>query len=427
MLRLAQTCGDIGQCRLGPLRVVLLNSSEYVRAALVDQADAFEKAASPRVRTIMQLSIGNGLLASEGAVHRHQRKLIAPAFQPRHLAAYAAWMTTYTEQAIAGWQHRAMIDLDHDLWQLTLRISTRTLFDADVLHEADALRDALTTITAQSNALASSPLPLVVPLRWVPAVACLRRAVHRLDVTVYRMIAERRSGNDDRNDLLSLLLRARDDDAHGMTDTQLRDEAMTLFLAGYETTVIALSWICILIAQHPNVQQRLQEEADRVLAGRRPTMADLDALPYTRQVCQEALRLYPPLYVIARWAPHAVDLESVRIPARSMVVVSPYTLHRRADYFPDPERFDPDRFVPDAMAARPRYAYVPFSAGPRTCVGNHFAMMELCLILATLAQHVTLTLPTNQPITPDPQITLRPKAGVKMIVQHQPGVTVTAR
>jgi len=418
MLRVAQ-CGDAGQCRLGPLRIVLLNSSELVRAALIDQADAFEKAASPRVRAIMQQQIGNGLLASDGAAHRQQRKLIAPAFQPRHLQTYAQWMTGYTTQVLDHWAHGDTIDLDHALWELTLRISGRTLFDADIAHEANVLRDALTTVTAQSNALASSPLPLVMPLRWLPGVVRLRCAVARLDTTVYRMIAERRHGGADRGDLLSLLLRARDDDAHGMTDVQLRDEAMTLFLAGYETTAIALTWICVLLAQHLDVQRRLQEEGDRVLAGRLPTMIDLDALPYTRQVCQEVLRLYPPLYVMARWAKQPVDLEGMRIPARSMVVVSPYTLHRRADYFPDPERFDPERFTPEAIAARPRYAYVPFGAGPRQCIGNHFAMMELQLILATVMQRMTLHLAPSQHITPDPQITLRPKAGVQMIVEHR--------
>ncbi len=208
MLRMSQVCGDIGQCQLGPLRIVLLNSSDLVRAALVDQADTFQKAASPRVRAIMQLSIGNGLLASDGAAHRHQRKLIAPAFQPRHLAAYAHTITAYTTDTINQWQSGATIDLEHTLWVLTLRISGRTLFDADVAGEAAALRDALTTVTVQSNALASSPLPLMVPLGWQPAVAQLRRAVARLDATVYRMIAARRRAPHDRNDVVSLLLRA---------------------------------------------------------------------------------------------------------------------------------------------------------------------------------------------------------------------------
>jgi cytochrome P450 len=194
---------------------------------------------------------------------------------------------------------------------------------------------------------------------------------------------------------------------------------MTVFLAGYETTAIALMWICVLLAQHAAVQQRLHEEVERVLGGRLPTMADLDAVPYIRQVCQEALRLYPPLYVIARWAPQPVDLGPVRVPGRTMVVVSPYTLQRRADYFPNPERFDPDRWTPEAIAARPRYAYVPFGAGPRQCIGNHFAMMELHLILATMMQRVSLRLAPGQEVAPDPQITLRPKGGVQMIVEHR--------
>jgi len=419
MLHMSQRCGDIGQCRIGPLRIIQLNSSELVHAALVEHADRFTKA-PPRAAAVMRLSLGNGLLASDGAEWRQQRKLIAPAFQPRHLHAYAHTMTAYTTGAVDRWQHGATIDGEHELWQLTLRIISKTLFDADVQHEAGDLRDALTTVAAASNALLSAPLQLYLPLALSPAAAHIRRAVGRLDVTVNRMITDRRRHSDDRTDLLSVLLRAQDEATGiGMTDAQLRDEAMTLFLGGHESTAIALLWTLILLAQHPDVEHGLQQEVDQVLAGRVPTTDDLLALPYTRQIIHEALRLYPPLYVLARWTPTPVDLGAVRLPKHTMVVVSPYTLHRRADYFPDPERFNPDRFTPEAMTARPRYAYVPFGAGPRQCIGNHFAMMELPLILATLAQRVSLRLSPEQQVAPDPHMTLRPPAGLKLIVEHR--------
>lgn len=419
LLRMSRDCGDVGQCRIGPHTIVLLNGHEVVQAALVEQADRFRKA-SPRLGAVIALSLGNGLLASDGAVWRQQRTLVAPAFQPRHLAAYAACMTAYTEQALDGWEDDTTIDLEQELWQLTLRIIGTTLFDADVLHEAPELRDALTTVAQASNAALSSPLQLYLPLAVSPAGRRIRRTVQRLDTTVHRMIRERRRAPNERNDLLSVLLRAHDDETGvAMTDTQLRDEVMTLFLAGHETTAIALLWTLILLAQHPEVERRLQHEVDTVLGDRTATFADLAALLYTRQVCQEVLRLYPPIYVIARWTEQPVDLGTVRLPKHATVLVSPYTLHRRTDYFSDPERFDPDRFTPEAMATRPRYAYVPFSAGARTCVGNHFAMMELQLVLATLAQRVTLRLAPGQHIAPDPQITLRPTAGVKLIVQHR--------
>ncbi len=275
-------------------------------------------------------------------------------------------------------------------------------------------------VTEASNAALSSPLQLYLPLAVSPAVRRIRRTVQRLDASVHHMIAERRQARADRSDLLSVLLQARDDETDtGMTDGQLRDEVMTLFLAGHETTALALMWTLILLAQHPDVVQRLQNEVDTVLDGRAASADDLAALAYTRQVCQEALRLYPPSYIIARWTEETVDLGTVRVPKHATVLVSPYTLHRRAEYVPDPERFDPDQFTPEAAAARPRYAYLPFGAGPRQCIGNHFAMMELQLVLATLAQRVTLRLAPGQHIVPDPQITLRPTAGIKMIVQHR--------
>jgi len=419
LLRLAQECGDVGQFRIGPHTIVLLNSSEVVHAAFVEHADRFRKA-SPRLGAVIALSLGQGLLASDGALHRRQRTLVAPAFQPRHLAAYAEAMTTYTTQAIDTWHHGATIDGEHELWHLTLRIIAKTLFDADVEHEAPELRDALSNVAQASNAALSSPLQLYLPLAVSPAAGRIRRAVQRLDATVHRMIRECRAADEDRVDLLSVLLHAQDDvTGIGMTDTQFRDEVMTLFLAGHETTAIAMLWTLILLTEHPKVEQRLRAEVDAVLAGRVPTVNDLQVLPYTRQVIAEVLRVYPPIYVIARWTEQPVDLGSVRLPAHATILVSPYTLHRRVDYFPEPERFDPDRWTAEAIATRPRYAYVPFSAGPRTCVGNHFAMMELQLVLATLAQRVTLRLAPGQHIAPDPQITLRPTAGLKLIVQHR--------
>jgi cytochrome P450 len=401
------------------MRIILLNSSELVHAAFVEQANQFRKA-PPRADAVMRLSLGNGLLASDGTLHREQRKLMASAFQPRHLQVYADTMTTYTTEMLNMWQHDAAIDAEHELWQLTLRIIAQTLFDADVQHEAADLRQALTTVARASNALLSSPLQLYLPLAVSPAARQVRHAVERVDHTVHGMIADRRRHGDDRTDLLSVLLRAQDADTGlGMDDQQLRDEVMTLFLAGHETTAIALLWTLILLAQHPAVAKRLQEEVDGVLAGRVPTADDLHALPFTRQVIQEALRLYPPLYVLARWTERPVDLGTVVLPAHAMVVVSPYTLHRRTDYFPDPARFDPDRWTPQARVGRPSYAYVPFGAGPRQCIGNHFAMMELQLILATITQRVSLQLAPNQHVAPDPQITLRPPAGLKMIVEHR--------
>ena len=411
LLRVSRECGDIGVYRVGPRRVVLVNSPELVHSLLVEHADEFEK--SPALRRISQPVLGNGLLTSENEFHRRQRRLVAPAFQQRRIAAYAGVMADYAERIQRGWADGAEIDIAREMMRLTLWIVGKTLFDADVLGEAEELGLALTEAMQHFNRLLSLPIPPTWPL---PRNRRAMAAAARLNATVYRMIADRRRGGGDRGDLLSMLLAAQDEDGSFMTDQQVRDESMTLFLAGHETTANALAWTCYLLTQHPLVYARLRAEADAALGGRTPTLDDLPRLPYALQVLKESMRLYPPAYMFGRYAARPVQLGGYRLPAGSIVTASPYAMHRRADFFPDPERFDPERFTPEAEARLPRYAYMPFGGGQRICIGNHFALMEAQIVLAALAQRVSFALLPGQRIEPEPLVTLRPRYGLRVRV-----------
>jgi cytochrome P450 len=417
-LRIVRECGDIGTYRVGPRTVVLLNAPELAHEVLIEQADAFEK---PHVlRVLARPVLGNGLLTSDNAFHRRQRRMVAPAFQHRRIAAYADVMADYAERIQQGWQPGSTVDVSREMMRLTLWIVGKTLFDADVLGEAEELGRALEVALRSFNSQLSAFVPL--PPTWpTPRNRRATRAIQRLDETVYRIIRERRAAGDDRGDLLSMLLQTSyEDDGSFMSDLQVHDEAMTLFLAGHETTANALAWSWYLLAKHHASYARMRQELQTVLGGRTPTYADLQLLPYTLQVLKEAMRLFPPAPAIGREATRDIDLGGHRIPAGTTVIISPYALHRRPDNFPHPERFDPDRWTPENEARLPRHAYLPFGGGPRICIGNHFAMMEGHIVLATLAQRVTFELAGRQRVVPEPLITLRPRFGIRMAVRRAP-------
>jgi len=392
---------------LGPgSNVVFANSSETVGALLVQHGDDVRKGKS--LRLYLRPVIGDGLLGSDPAVHRQQRKIVAPAFRPGRVAGYADVMVRRASEAQRSWRDGTTVDVARAMTRLTLGIIGELLFSADLLDQADALSTSL--LIALRYASSQLATPLHISLTWpTPGHIRVRRAIDRLDKTIYRMIAERRANDTDMGDLLSMLLLARaEDDSSQLSDAQVRDEAMTLFTAGHETVAAGLAWTWMLLMRHPDVYERLRVEVDRELDGRLPTAADLPRLPYTLQVFKESLRLYPPAYILSRQAIRDVDLAGYAVPAGKVVIVCPYTLHRRADYFPDPERFDPERFSPEAERRLPRHAYLPFGAGSRVCLGNHFALMEGHLLLATIAQSVTFV-PLGQRVEPEPGMNLRPK------------------
>lgn len=409
--------GDVVRFQFGKQETYLLNDPELIRDVLVTHDRRFSK--GPGLRVAERL-LGQGLLTSEGAFHRRQRRLAQPAFHRQRIAAYGQVMAEYTEQCQQQWRNGVELDLAEEMRGLTLRIAAKTLFDTEVTDEIDAISDALT----QSLYLYRfAMLPFAARMeRFLPFLTRrFNRARARLDATVYRMIAERRASGEDRGDLLSMLLLARDVDEDGgqMTDEQLRDEAMTLLLAGHETTANAFAWTWLLLGQNPEVEARLHEEVDRVLGGRTPTVDDVPHLAYTRMVFSEAMRVYPPAWIVARKALEECPLGSFSLPAGALVLMSEWVTHHDERYYPEPHRFDPERWTREAAASRPKFAYYPFGGGSRLCIGEQFAWMEGVLVLAALAARWRFRLVPGHPIVPQPLITLRPKHGVRVIAERR--------
>ena len=410
--------GDVYGMHFGPFPGILFNRPEHVHSILVEHAYDFDKGAA--IHNVFRPPIGDGIFSSEGDLHRRQRKIMAPPFQPRHIASYADMMGQYGEQMQMTWRDGSIIDINKSMTDLTMGIIGKALFDADVFTETDELGAAMLDVFEYTTHALSVLLP--APYNWpLPRNIRAHKAVAILRSRVQRFIDERRSNAGEHNDFLSILLQAKDEDGNPMSDEQLMAECLTLFGAGHETTATALTWTWYLLCQHPEIYQRVQEEVDRVLQGRTPTYADLTHLPYCLQVFKESMRLYPPAYAMSRTALRDVEIDGYHVLAGRVVLLSPYTLHRREDYFPQPERFDPERFTPEREKQLPRYAYMPFGAGPRICIGLYFAMMEGHLLLATLAQRVTFRLLPGQSIQPDPahHLALRPGGSVNVSVKKR--------
>ena len=312
------------------------------------------------------------------------------------------------------------MDINQQMTNLTMSIIGKALFDADVFTETGELGAAM-SITLEYASYSLSQL-FVPPYSWpLPRNRRTRKAVRILRAAIQDFINERRAAPDERNDFLSILLQARDEDGQPMSDEQIMAECLTLFGAGHETTATALTWTWYLLCQHPEIYQRVQQEVDSVLQGRTPTFADLARLPYCLQVFKETLRLYPPAYATSRRALRDMEIAGYLVPKNQIVLIAPYTLHRRSEYFPQPENFDPERFTPEREKQLPRHAYLPFGAGPRICIGNHFAMMEGQLLLATLVQRVSFSLVQDQPLVIDPvhHLTLRPAGALNVTVKRR--------
>jgi len=409
--------GDIVFVRFLGVPMCLVNRPDCIESVLVTQNNNFEKSKDYRA---LRRVLGNGLLTSEGEFWRRQRKLVQPAFHQVRIAAYAEVMVSYTERMLASWKDGEERDIHEAMMRLTLDIVAKTLFDTDVSREAEDVGAALQLLMSKFFRQAGFALllPRSIP---IPTTQQLRRAVAQLDKVIYEIIRRRRAGPATSGDLLSVLLQAQDDEGLRMTDRQLHDEIMTLFLAGHETTANALSWTWLLLGQHPEIEEKLVEELQRVLAGRAPAASDLPRLTYTDMVLRESMRLYPPVWVIGRRALAPFRMGEYELPAETNVLMSQLITHRDGRYFPEPERFDPDRWGPSdpRNLALPRFAYFPFGGGPRVCVGAGFAMMEAVLLLATIAQKFRLTLVPGQNVKYLPSVTLRPKSGIRMIAERR--------
>ena len=409
--------GDIVYFRFGPQHVYFLNHPDHIKDVLVTHNQSFMKG---RALQRSKRLLGEGLLTSEGDFHRRQRRLAQPAFHRGRIASYATVMTDLASRTTARWHDGETLDISQEMMRLTLAIVGKTLFDADVEGEADEIGAALTAVMELFDMLLM-PFSELLEKLPLPHVRRFRRAKERLDETIYRIIEERRGSREDRGDLLSMLLSARDEEGDGsqMSDLQVRDEVMTLFLAGHETTSNALTWAWYLLSQYPEIEAKLHEELAAVLVGRPPTFEDVPRLRYTEMVLAEAMRLYPPAWAIGRLTLKDYEVGGYNVPAKSLVLLSQYVTHRDARFFPDPARFDPERWTPEAKESRPQFSYFPFGGGPRRCIGESFAWMEGILLIATLAQGWRMRLVANHRVEPMAVITLRPKYGMRMTVEKK--------
>jgi cytochrome P450 len=407
--------GDFVRFRIPGYEVFLLHDPRDIETVLLTNRANFVKH-SFFWRHVTAI-FGNGLLTSEGDFWLRQRRLAAPAFHPDRIAAYAGVMASYTERLICGWRDGQVRDVHKDMMRLTMEIVSKTLFDAEVGQDVDDIGRSFDRIIEEIARRFRRPvrIPDVIP---TPGNFRYRKGVALLDRIVARVLAERRARPGDRGDLLSMLLAARDDDGRPMSDRQLRDELITLFLAGHETTAINLSWTLFLLSGNAAVEKRLLFEIDSAVGDRLPAFEDLPRLPYTEAVVKESLRLYPPAYVIGREAREDCVIGNYPVPARATIYFSPWVLHRDPRWFADPAGFRPERWLDGSTARVPKYAYIPFGGGPRICIGERFAMMEAVLVLATLLRRFRLRMAGADP-TPFPSITLRPEGGPRMRLEER--------
>jgi len=406
----AREHGDISQLQLGKQRMVLLTHPDDIRDVLITRQKNFRKGQALERAKVL---VGEGLLTAEGEHHLRQRRLVQPAFHRTRIAAYAEAMSGAAIARQAAWRDGLLLDAHHAMMEITLDIVAATLFGADVGNETSAIGKAMDDVFNAFD-IGFGPLTPLLDLLPTAKKRQFQAGKARLDATIARIIADRRASGENTGDLLSMLLHATDDegDGLGMSDQQLRDEAITLFIAGHETTANALTWTWLLLARNPEAERTLHEEVDRVLGDRLPTMDDLPQLPFTRAVVAESMRLYPPAYIIGRRSTEPLTLGGYEFAARTLFLSPQYIVHRDPRWWPDPERFLPERWLDAAAtAARPKMAYFPFGAGTRICVGEQFAWMEAMIVLATLARRWRVRVDGPDPAL-EPIITLRPKGGL---------------
>jgi cytochrome P450 len=410
---MARDYGDISYVRVGPYHSYIINHPNLIREVLVTKGKSFCK--WERQKRVFRKVDGNGLINSEGDFWLRQRRLIQKAFLHRRFGRYADAMVELTRRRLDRWTTGAPINLDREMSELALEIAGETLFGVDLRDQTAWLGETAEVLreTFIREFLAPVPLPDWLPL---PSKRRMRREIQKLHTFITGIIRDRRASREDKGDLLSMLLLAVDEqgDGTGMTDQQARDEAVTLFNAGHDSTSAALAWTCYFIARDAGVQERLRNEVEGVLGGRAATLDDLPRLTFADRVVKESLRIYPPTTALfTRQALTEVELSGYRLARGSLVAISPYVTQRDPRWFPEPERFDPDRFGPGRVENIPEYAFIPFGAGPHVCVGNSFAMMEITLIVATLMQRFQIELtPGQENIVPELKVSLRPRGGV---------------
>ena len=409
--------GDVVSMRFLYLRAYFLYHPDDIEYVLSTNAKNFIKSRNQRSPLFRRL-VGNGLLTSEGEVWKRQRRLAQPAFHRHRINAYAETMVAYARRMISSWREGEVRDIHRDMMRLTLEIVVKTLFNSDVSADADKVGQVLTRIV--------KPFAGQATIKWILDNR-LPTTTHRLfnqdareiDLIVYRIIEERRRSGLDEGDLLSMLLEAHDEEGGHMNDKQLRDEVMTIFLAGHETTALTLSWAWYLLARNPEAEKKFHAELSEVLEGRLPTMEDLSRLRYTEMIAKESMRLYPPAYALGREAVTECEIGGFRVPAGAQVFMFQWATQRDARFFTQPEEFQPERWTEDFSNGLPKYAYFPFGGGPRACIGNYFAMMEIVLLLATIGQRLRFLLVPEHPVTLVPAMSLRPADGIRVTAHER--------
>lgn len=409
--------GDVVRMRFLYVTAYFLYHPDDIEYVVSSNAKNFFKAMSLRSNFFQRL-VGNGLLTSEGETWKRQRRLAQPAFHRQRINSYAQVMVDFTERMISSWKEGEVRDIHRDMMRLTLEIVVRTLFNADVSQDSDKVGRVLAAIV--------QPFASQATIKWIldnrlptPTHRRFHREARQIDDIVYRIIAERRASGRDQGDLLSMLLQAHDEDGSQMTDQQLRDEVMTLFLAGHETTALTLSWIWYLLAQNPQAEQKFHAELAEVLGGRLPAVEDLPSLKYVDMIAREAMRLYPPAYGLGREAIEDCEIGGYHVPRKTQVFMFQWATQRDPRFFDEPDRFYPERWSNDFIERLPKYAYFPFGGGPRFCIGSSFAMMEIALVLATIGQRFRLGLVSDHPVSLLPAMSLRPKDGIKVKIEKR--------
>lgn len=413
--KLSQQKGKNVHLKMMGMNIYMTADADMVQPLLIKNVDKVHR--DPFSRKMFKRMVGEGVIVAEGETWKSQRTMLQPAFHSQRIGAYADTMVEYTGDMLKTWHSGDTLEIDEVMNELTQRIIVKTMFNRDIASFTSALGDAMQTmLTIADSQLKSLPLP-----EWLPTIPRWKQQQARNKITdlIDGIITDRKNDPQDYGDLLSMLLNARDEDGKALSHEQIQDECLTLFIAGHETTAVTLTWALHLLSNNPNVMTKLQQEVDSVLEDKAPTLEDFGKLAYTEMVIKEALRLYPPAWSLGRIALENMHLNESPIQKDGIVFLNIYLLHRQAEYFPDPEAFLPERFDKNNEPSYPRYAYMPFGAGRRICIGNQFAMLEAVMLLSRIMQEYTVSPASDAEVIAEPTITLRPVGGLKLTIQKR--------
>lgn len=419
LVQMANTYGDIAHFRFGLQPMYLVSHPDYIQEVLVTQHHSLPKT---WILDLARDALGNGMLTSNGEYHRRQRKLIKPVLHKHRIPDYAETMVCLADRTATAWQDGATIDMAHEMMRLTLAVVAQTLFSSDLDETATEIGQSITEMAEMYERAKSPFADQINRIPFLPSNRRFRRALDRLDVAIYRIIDRRRRSGEKPDDLLTLLLHARnDDDGSPLTDQQVRDEALAIFLAGQETTSDVLAWTWYLLSQHPEAETEFHRELDEVLDGRLPDMRDLEHLTFTRNMLAETMRLYPPGYVLPRRATATCSVGPYTVPIGAILLTNIYSVHRDPRFYANPERFEPGRWTAKMKEGLPRFAFCPFGGGPHACLGDHFAWADSMFLMAVLGQRWKASLVPGSDVKPRPLVNLRPQCGIPMMLTRRKG------